>query len=537
MTETTLWWKSVMRRLRLVLTLVLIALSLGGFFALRGIGILATPPAVRAQPVPHGDQEIAWIHAATSGSSWERFVAGIQSVRKERPGLLIEDTHAYPDQTAGVPEIGLGVENCPHRLWIRWYKLTSEASIPQWVQELARRDPAPLAVIGGDSSDRARDFAQALNAQQQWRGARPLLLLETATADQLFVGGEQNVTMPLMALYPERTFRFCFTNGQMAEAVRDLVWNHPFLRPAGGPVPGLTGIATGLGGDPWSGLVQMAAGVELPPPDVRVMEWRDDPYSIDLSTQFRKVLHDHDDDVNSVSSYRMAYSVGDYYLPNRSEAEEIRRMVDRLAVVGDQRQLLVLPASDRQARRMIRGLSNAAPLEMRNLLAVTGDSISFNVIYRDRDIAWHIQDMPVPLVLFAHQNPAAWPDNPEPDARTHYPNATDDELLNAEIVRELVVACFGKTDNGETTLLTSADALKRRLFERHPRLFEADGNRVGGRGEHVVCLLPVTENGRVLPRARIEIWSRRSRKLRQWQLVKELPIEYPADGGGGHGAF
>jgi len=76
--------------------------------------------------------------------------------------------------------------------------------------------------------------------------------------------------------------------------------------------------------------------------------------------------------------------------------------------------------------------------------------------------------------------------------------------------------------------------LKRRLQERHPRFFEADGNRGGGRGEHVVCLVPVTEDGRVLPRASVEIWSRQHRK---WRLVKELPIEYPANGGGGHGGF
>jgi hypothetical protein len=524
-----------MRRLRLFLTLLLVALCLAAFFTLRSLGILVPPPAVKSQSVPPGDQEIAWINAATSGSSWERFVAGIQSVQAERPDLVVDDTHAYPDQTAGVPEIALSVQGCPYRLWFRWYKLTSEASIPQWVDELARRAPAPLAVIGGESSDRARDFAQALTAQQQWQGDRPLLLLTTATADQLSVGGDQSVTS-LMSIYPERSFRFCFTNNQMAEAVRDLVWNHPFLRPTGGPVPGLTGIMIGLG-DPWNGLVQLAAGVAVPPPDVRVMEWRDDPYSIDLSTQFRKVVHEHDDDVNSVSSYRMAYSVGDYYLPNRSEAEEIRRMVDRLAIVGEQRQLLVLPASDRQARRMIRGLSNTAPFETRNVLAVTGDSISFNVIYRDRDIAWNIQDLPVPLVLFAHQNPAAWPEKPQPNARTHFPNATDDELLNAEIVRVLVEACFSKTDTGDVMLLTNADALRRRLFERHPRLFEADGNRIGGRGEHIVCLLPVMENGRVQPRATIEIWSRKSRRRRQWEVVKQLPIEYPADAGGGHGGF
>ena len=37
-------------------------------------------------------------------------------------------------------------------------------------------------------------------------------------------------------------------------------------------------------------------------------------------------------------------------------------------------------------------------------------------------------------------------------------------------------------------------------------LFAANGNRRSGTGEHVVCLRPVIENGRVLPRARLEVW-------------------------------
>src|SRR5437899_3208818 len=83
------------------------------------------------------------------------------------------------------------------------------------------------------------DLAQALAAQKQWQGKPPLLLLTTATADQLYVGGEQNVMLNLMDIYRGRSFRFCFTNGQMAEAVRDLVWSHPLLRPAGSLVPGV----------------------------------------------------------------------------------------------------------------------------------------------------------------------------------------------------------------------------------------------------------------------------------------------------------
>ena len=95
----------IMRRIRLVIILLLAGLALTGYFALRSLGFLGTTQAAR--PVPKGDQEIAWINPATSGANWERFVAGIRHVARERPELIVLDQNAFPDQTAAVPEIGL----------------------------------------------------------------------------------------------------------------------------------------------------------------------------------------------------------------------------------------------------------------------------------------------------------------------------------------------------------------------------------------------------------------------------------------------
>ena len=39
-----------------------------------------------------------------------------------------------------------------------------------------------------------------------------------------------------------------------------------------------------------------------------------------------------------------------------------------------------------------------APLDARKLVVLTGDSITFNTLYRDRDIAWNVLEMPVPVV-------------------------------------------------------------------------------------------------------------------------------------------
>jgi hypothetical protein len=73
----------------------------------------------------------------------------------------------------------------PGRVRVRWYKLTNDATADRWVQALAERDPPPLALIGGGSSDRAVDLARAMDAQETWRGDRPLLFITTATADEV----------------------------------------------------------------------------------------------------------------------------------------------------------------------------------------------------------------------------------------------------------------------------------------------------------------------------------------------------------------
>src|SRR5262249_4681285 len=68
---------------------------------------------------------------------------------------------------------------------------------------------------------------------------RPLLLLTTATADKVPVSSGQNavaLTEPLLSIYAERTFRFCFSNRQMTDAVVRFIWSRKELRPEGSPV-------------------------------------------------------------------------------------------------------------------------------------------------------------------------------------------------------------------------------------------------------------------------------------------------------------
>ena len=102
--------------------------------------------------------------------------------------------------------------------------MTNYAPTDAWVKALAARNPAPLAIVGGWSSDRARELAEAMTATT-WPGQKPLLLLATATADAVYPDEdnyEPGYQPPkLIGLY-ERSYRFCFTNRQMAASVTDL---------------------------------------------------------------------------------------------------------------------------------------------------------------------------------------------------------------------------------------------------------------------------------------------------------------------------
>src|SRR5207244_7281810 len=83
----------------------------------------------------------------------------------------------------------------------------------------------------------------------------PLLLITTATADEVDL---DQVRSELMRIYAGRSFRFCFTNQQMARAVIDFVWSQDDLRPDAEPI--------------------------------YLTCWEDDPYSTDLFNRFQQVL-------------------------------------------------------------------------------------------------------------------------------------------------------------------------------------------------------------------------------------------------------
>ncbi len=498
-------------------------------------------------PVPDGDREMAFLHTTTNWTTWERFVSGVVRARLLVPGLKVDDSRAFRDRTTEVPELVLTVDGKPGALRIRWYKQTSEANAAQWIQALARRKPAPLAVIGGGSSDRAAELARGLDRQTDWTGDRPLLFITTGTAEELLADADAAApdqlrpSHGLLDVYDRRSFRFCFSNRQMADAVLDFVWASPDFRPAAFGDLAPLAVLSGLAADPRAG-----GGESAPPdhpPNVFSAYWQDDPYSTDLHYQFghavREKLRCENDPtarprVRS-SSWSIPFSVGGFTRPNQYEAKVVESILQQFQAMPSQRVILVLPTVTNPARRLLRTLYEAAPYLRHRLVAVTGDGIPVNAVFRDGSFAWPVNAVPFPLVMFTHHNPVAW-DEPgkTPAAPAGYelapPTSTEDVLLFAEMTQVMVEAAFGTrpdTPPAEATLVARADALADRIRGRCPPFFDDNGNRVGGAGEYVVVVRPTVVPGAANPapdpNAQLDVWRRRGD--RTWDLVRSVGID------------
>jgi hypothetical protein len=483
-------------------------------------------PAALPNPlsVPEGDQEIAWLHTTTNATTWERFVSGMVRCQLLVPGLHVDVAAAFSEQTTGVPEIVVSMDGRPGKLRIRWYKLSSDTTAAYWVRALATRSHPPLAVIGGGSSDRALDLARALQTQQNWPGSRPLLFLTTATADTVRsdqgMDDEEALLVNLIEVYRDRTFRFCFTNRQMAESVLEFVWGHPRLRP--GPL--LDGV-----GAVASSPATARQPVTIPDdnqPDVLGIVWNDDPFSRDLHERFGDAVRGK----AAVETWEVPYSVGGFYGPNFYESRVAESIIDRYRSLSNRRTLLVLSTVTQPARRILRAITEADPAVRDRLVAVTGDGIPVNAVYRDGAFAWPVHSLPVPLVLFTHHHPADWDEEGQesilpPGYDLRPPNSTEDVKLFTELTRIVVEACYPP---GSTALASDAEELARRLRSRTPAYFDDRGNRLGGSGEHVVVLWPQTVGSAT--DAILEVFRRG--RFGEWESVRSVPVIQRRSGSG-----
>jgi len=531
--------------------------------------VILRPYFVEQEPPPQplavssGDQEIVWLMPATSGPNWERFVTAVgrAAVRLKPtwPDALVDTDRAYPPSSTDVPEVSLSWGKSGQRLCFRWYKLTSRWKTDPWVAALLRERQPPLAFIGGSSSEAATSLAQALEKQTRALPEllRPLLLLTSATADRVSLQESFGMPQPpeeqidLMGIYPGRTFRFCFTNNQMADAISRFVCSHPDLRPQT--------VASAQDGEP-----------------VYLVRWNDDSYSYDLSNSFLRALSALAVEGSLADwawvtgcigqgglpglhggvlpweryprsffprQWEVLTSVGSFYTANRDEtavAGQVSRALTRGGISGGEptqthpgepgRSLLLVTGQVQPMRRFLRALERLDPDRARRLVVATGDAISFNTVYRDRRSCWSIQDLPMTLVFFCHYNPverrAGFRPTPEggvplfgpgeepaepvsgtPGEEPSSSTGTEDVLLNADIVRSLARA-YWHDDEPSRNAAELADRLRQvKLDPQGQSLFASNGNRRSGTGEHIVYLRPMIQNGRVLPRAKLEVWS------------------------------
>jgi hypothetical protein len=533
-----------MRNVRLAIGLVIgVALLLAGYLILRGTNVLGLPVVAEVKPVPAGHQEVAWLAPATSDEAWERQVAGVRYLIgqwpkwfPQSPPLEANFDRAFLDPTADIPEVGLYFQGHKQAvLWLRWYKLSSEIGSKVWVPKLAARKPPPLAILGGDTSDRAVHQGGLLRDHlADWQGKPPLFLITTATADRHYRGGYRPGGSPddsltrkswpkVMEVYKDRSFRFSFTNTRMAEAVMEFVQEHPELWLTVKREPTLAAAVIG-DGTTLGSLSCLAAGGYFRSYHLYAPAWADDTYSLDLADRFidvflEKFVGERDPSTSFRNSY-IAYGVGDYYLSNPREVMEIGIFLAHVGGFRHHNQMVVLPTTSQRARRFLRTLCSMAPQDLRNLVVMSGDAITFNNIYRDRDLAWNILDMPVPLVFFSHRNPitqaAGFGQKVDNYIST---TGTQDLLLYADILNALLQAAFQNQ-----VLTADADALKQRLqatrwdkgrifnsgFTTAPDdsidLFTSEGDRNSKTGEHVVWLKPEFSGNRVEPRASITVW-------------------------------
>ena len=531
---------------------VVLVVLVGGFVLYRS-GWWRAGETARPLPVPNGDQEVAFLHIPTSGDTWENFVWGLKRAEMGTPGapgsLRVDDSAAFPDRTTAVPEVVISRDGFAGKLRVRWYKVTNYASTDAWVKALAARNPAPVALVGGWSSDRARDLAEAMTATT-WPSQKPLLLLATATADSVYPD-EDNYAPDykpptLIGLY-ERSYRFCFTNRQMAASVSDFVMTDPALRPGPAVLPGMRAVVGAAGGTrtmlPW------LAELKFPPPGVPALPtvhaeppaipafavaWKDDPYALDLSEQFREALAEQGARPGrprlAIESSLIPFSAGRFARPNPYEAQVVDHILANLPRRGE-RTVLVVPTVTAPARRVLGALAQGNPAVARRLVAVTGDGIPVNALFRDGEFAWPVRAIPIPLVLFTHTDPFDWDEPGDPLPPRGYElvrplkpgdvkNSTEDIQLFSTIARVLARGAF---PDGADRVTDGPDALAVRFRALAPAFFDPSGNRLTGSGEHVVVLRPTprVEGVVTYPDAVIEVWTRQSGA---WTRLRSRPV-------------
>jgi hypothetical protein len=214
---------------------------------------------------------------------------------------------------------------------------------------VARRDPA-LAVVGSDNTYWTTVLAEELRASTGPDPEQgPVLLVPWATALRVEPTDGRGDAVPLLGIYPGRTFRFCMNSRRQADLVIRCMVRH----------------------DP-----------DRPPAKVLMVVDQTDPYSVDMADNFRDAA------AEVVPKAEVVEADGDLAFPDLYDvraarwAEDVWRAVRE--VPNGRPTWLVLPLQGDPARRLIQALRTQArsvpEAEAARLDVVCGDGIGLETL-------------------------------------------------------------------------------------------------------------------------------------------------------------
>jgi hypothetical protein len=533
-----------MRLFRYALTAILfVILGVAIHQTMLWLGVWGNVDEPQVKALDGGDQEIALIEPATSTDDWGRLVTAVQllqidwpKVNANLPALKVDLENAFPPLTAEVPEVTFSFgDSSQGTLRLRWYKISAENDATSWVRKLRARSRQPLAVLGGGTSDRAVKLAYTLRKTYGDNPAQPspVLLLTTATSEKTSSGKS------LIKVYGGRTFRFSFTNQKMVEALLTFVQHRQ--PPAKDP-----DWAQNL----WVGKDDPSTA-PVPGP-MHAITWEDERYSQDMTDLFETEFKARLPKGEFIREGTIPYSLGGFFHAAPQEQAMVGSFLARPTPVKPH-SLLLLPTQAVRMRGFLVNLRQRSPADARNLVVLNGDAISFNSVYRDREVVWNILDLPYSLVFFSHRNPIdhaagfTWAKGNR--AADTFPQqtttGTQDVLLYRDIFEAILYAAADKGSLLGDPLL-ARDRLKETCWHQPadeqakarvgnrlvhqldgPPFFDADGNRQSHTGEHIVWVKPNFTDDRVDLVSKVSVWDVRPDKNGGvWRIVESFDATY-----------
>ncbi|WP_169973719.1 ABC transporter substrate-binding protein [Tautonia rosea] len=275
-------------------------------------------------------------------SDWADFREGV--LISQRRGLLGDVVEQPETMTFRTAEHGRAVR-------LSWFEGSGVVTTRDRVNRLIDRPIAPIAFIGSNNTVLTAGLAEALHGavdRRRGSGLRPDPVLLVPWATTVRVDRPGAASLPLLDLYPGRTFRFCPNNRQEAELVSRVVADQE--------------------GEP-TGVVLMVDG--------------NDPYSRDLAEGFERAIGLVAPEAKVVIR-RLDLSspglLGSDDRPGPAELEEADRIWRFVAESpGEEPVWAVLPLQGSPTRRMIRALVDRSgpigPRDLSRLQVLCGDGI------------------------------------------------------------------------------------------------------------------------------------------------------------------